>query len=198
MSLSAESAPTKSTRLLGFAGVLAGVVLLFVFVVPLDQASNPYRLILFNAFVIALVVGLYRQQSGVSSIFGVAAALVVLANGSYLTLTVLRLIQVNPFGSNFGFIEFGVGLMMWLAAALLGAAALTMRVTSRWGAIFLVVGSLLAVTGMGRLGLTGTGRDTIFGPLSQIGIILHGCGWILLGAELALRGRAPGASETPA
>ena len=34
------------------------------------------------------------------------------------------------------------------------------------------------------------GGDSIFGPLSQIGLFLHGVGWILLGAELALRSPA--------
>lgn len=186
---SAAPIPTVSERTLGVAGVLAGLVLLAPFVITFEQAWFAPHIILFNAFVIALAVGLYRRQAATSPRLALAAsALVVAANGWYLAMTVLGMADVNPFGTQFGYIAFLAGIALWGSTAAYGAASLVTGAFSRWGPICLVIGSVLAGLGMSRLGLAT--EDSIFVPLSQVGIVMHGVGWILLGAELALRAPA--------
>lgn len=183
---SASSMPTTSARALGIAGVLAGLVLVAPFVITFEQAWFAPHIVAFNAFVIALVVGLHRRQAAGSPGLALAAgAAVIVANAWYLAMTVLSMADVNPFGAQFGNVYFVAGIVVWVSAAAYGGASLVIGAFSRWGPIFLAIGSVLAGLGMGRLGLA-TG-DSILVPLSQIGIAMHGMGWILLGAELALR-----------
>ena len=188
---SAASVPTTLARALGIAGVLAGVVLVIPYFVTIDDVWFPPRIILFNAFVIAVAVGLYRRQAAASPRLALAAtAVVILANGWYLGNVMLGVADINLFGNAVGLVMSLSGLALWAAAALYGGASLVIGAFSRWGPILLLIGSPLAMTGIDRLGLVG--GDSIFGPLSQIGLVLHGVGWILLGAELALRAPARG------
>jgi hypothetical protein len=183
---SAAAVPSTSARAFGIAGVLAGIVLVVPYVISLEQGWYPPRIILFNAFVIALAVGLHHRQGAASPRLAAAASvLVIIANAWYLAMIALGMADLNPFGTQFGFLMFLAGLLLWGTAAAYGAAALAIGAFSRWGPMLLVIGSLLALTGIDRLGLAS--GDSIFGPLSQIGAVLHGFGWILLGAELALR-----------
>jgi hypothetical protein len=192
---SAAPMPTFSSRALGIAGILAGAVLLAPFVIAFEDGWFAPHIILFNAFVIALAVGMHRRQATTSPGLAVTAtAAVVLANAWYLAMTALSMADVNPFGTQFGSIYFLASIALWGSAVAYGAASLVIGAFWRWGPALLVIGSLLAGLGMGRLGLVA--GDSIFVPLSQVGIVMHGAGWILLGAELALRGsvaRAPSA-----
>ena len=105
---------------------------------------------------------------------------------------------VVPFGpilgADLGLVFFAASLSTWLADAAFGLVALRLGVVSRLGALALAIGSILAVTGMDRLGLTSADGPTIFGPLALAGIALSGIGWILLGLDVAIRRRA---SEAP-
>jgi hypothetical protein len=65
---------------------------------------------------------------------------------------------------------------------------LRLGVVSRWGAGALAIGSLLAILGMDRLGLTSASDITVFGRLGLIGVALNGIGWVLLGFDLVARG----------
>ena len=94
---------------------------------------------------------------------------------------------------DFRLVGFFAGLSMWLADATFGLVTLRIGMVTRWGALALAIGSVLAITGMDRLQLTSEANPTIFGPLSQVGIVLHAIGWILLGLDMATRRRA---SET--
>lgn len=182
---SAAPMPTISSRALGIAGVLAGVVLLAPFVITFEGAWFAPHIILFNAFVIALAVGMHRRQAIASPRLAlVATAAVVVANAWYLAMTALSMTGVYPLGA-FGYIYFLAGIALWVSAVAYGAASLVIGAFWRWGPALLVIGSALAVTGIERLGLVA--GDSIFGPLSQIGLVMHGAGWIVLGAELALR-----------
>lgn len=182
---SAATVPSISARALGIAGVLAGVVLIVPYLVTIDETWFPPRIMLFNAFVIALVMGLHRRQAAASPRLALGAAvLVVLADAWYIGMVMLGLGDANPFGAALGLAWFASAVALWGAAAAYGVASLVIGAFSRWGPILLVVGSVLTATGIDRLGLA-TG-DSIFGPLSQIGGVLHGLGWIWLGAELAL------------
>jgi hypothetical protein len=192
---SAAPLPTISSRALGIAGILAGAVLLAPFVVTFEDGWFAPHIILFNAFVIALAVGMHRRQAAPSPGLAIGAtAAVVIASGWYLAMTVLSMADVNPFGTQFGYLSFLAGLALWGTSAAYGAASLVIGAFSRWGAGMLLIGSVLAVTGMDRLGLVN--GESIFVALSQVGIVLHGAGWILLGAELAFR--APRLVRTPA
>lgn len=117
--------------------------------------------------------------------------LVILANAWYLGNVMLGVGDINLFGTAIGLVMPISGVGLWAAAAFYGAASLGIGAFSRWGPILLVIGSVLAATGIDRLGLVG--GDSIFGPLSQVGGVMHGLGWIVLGAELALRAPARGA-----
>jgi hypothetical protein len=65
--------------------------------------------------------------------------------------------------------------------------ALRLGVVSRWAALALAVGSLLALGGMGGLGLTAGPFGAIVERLALVGIALNGLGWIALGIEVAVR-----------
>lgn len=182
---SATTVPSFSARALGIAGVLAGLVLIVPYLVTIDETWFPPRILVFNAFVIALVVGLHRRQAASSPRLALAAgALVILANAWYIGMVMLGVGDVNPFGGALGLVWLVSGLALWGAAAAYGAASLAIGAFSHWGPILLVIGSALTATGIDRLGLAGS--DSVFGPLSQIGGVMHGLGWIVMGSELAL------------
>ncbi|MCA1587253.1 MAG: hypothetical protein LC744_00800 [Chloroflexi bacterium] len=65
------------------------------------------------------------------------------------------------------------------------------RGVSHLGGLALAVGSLLAIIGIHRLGLTSADNPTILGTLAVAGVGLNGIGWILLGVDVATRRRAP-------
>lgn len=185
---SASAAPSVSARALGAIGVIAGVILVAPYLVALDQGWYPARNIAFVGFVMALVIGLYPRLAAASPrLARGASVLALLGYGWYLIWIVLSLGRPYPGAGEFGFIGFLAGMALWLAAAGYGAAALRIGAFSRLGPILLVVGSLLTATGIDRLGLVHGDFGGIFGPLSQVGGVLHGCAWIVLGAELALR-----------
>ena len=78
----------------------------------------------------------------------------------------------------------------WLADAAFGFVALRLGAVTRWGALALGVGSLLAILGIGQLELTSPENPTFFGPIALTGVALNGVAWILLGLDLVLDGRA--------
>jgi hypothetical protein len=109
---------------------------------------------------------------------------VILANAWYLGMVMLGVGDVNPFGAGLGLVWLVSGISLWAAAAVYGAASLAIGAFRRFGPALLLIGSVLAVTGIDRFGLAGA--DSIFGPLSQVGGVMHGLGWIVMGVELAL------------
>jgi hypothetical protein len=62
---------------------------------------------------------------------------------------------------------------------------------SRVGALAVAAGSLLALTGIDRLGLVSESAPTIFNTLSQVGLVAMAAGWIVLGLDVALRRPTP-------
>jgi hypothetical protein len=191
---SAATIPTFSARALGIAGVLAGVVLIVPFVITIEPAWYPPRVVLFNALVIALALGLHRRQAAASPRVAIAiTALVVAANLFNLVLAVFTWTGVNPIAGWFGYVSFLPGVVLWGAAAIYGAGSLAIGAFSRWGPILLVIGSLVGMTGLDRLGLTHGQFGAFFDAAAQVGLGLVGIGWIVLGAELALRASRRGA-----
>ncbi len=189
---------TASARLLGVAGILGGVVLLAAFVIEIPPALNDARLVSFSLGAIAVVVALYRRRTaGSRTLFRVASIAAVVANAWHLSMVVLSIGRASPFAGDFGLVSFYAALAMWLADAAFGAAALRSGVASRWGPLALAIGSVLAIAGMGRLGLTSPTNPTIFGPVALTGVALNGLGWILLGLDIASGGRLVVPSAMP-
>jgi len=196
MTPSFAAPPSATTRLLGLAGILGGAVLLAAFVIGIPPNLNDARLVVFNLGAIAVIVALHRGEVADSrTLFRVASIAAVVANAWHLSMVILSIGRDSPFAGDFGLLYFYAALGMWLADAAFGAAAFRSGAASRWGPLALAIGSLLAIAGMGRLGLTSPTNPTIFGPVALTGVALNGLGWILLGLHLASGGRlvVPGA-----
>lgn len=185
-------APSRSiaNRILGLAGILGGAILLAAFVIEISPDLNTVRLVLFHVGAIAIVLAVHRRQVAESPTLARTVAIAaVLVNAWNLSWLVLSTGRENPFAGDFGLIYFYAGLALWLTDAAFGAVALRLRAVSRWGALALLVGSLLAITGMDRLGLTSSASPTIFSPLGLTGVALNGLAWIILGVDIATHGR---------
>ena len=176
--------------MLGLAGILGGAVLLAAFVIEIPPDLNDARLVIFNLGAIAVVVALHRRRVAVPRpLSRVASTAAVVANAWHMSMVVLSMGRANPFHGDFGLVFFYAALAMWLADAAFGAAVLWSGVASRWGALALTSGSVLAIAGMDRLGLTSVANPTIFGPVALTGVALNGLGWIVLGLDIASGGR---------
>jgi hypothetical protein len=183
----ATTSPSTASRVLGLAGVLGGAVLLAAFLFEVSPELNVVRLYLFLIGAMAIVIGVHRRQASVAppvALLGAVPAL--LANGWYIAMMILATGRQHPFAGDFGLVFFAAGVAMHVTDAAFGLVTLRLGMVTRWGALALAIGSLLAFTGIDRLGLT----STIFGPLSQVGIVLTGIGWILLGLDVATRRRS--------
>jgi hypothetical protein len=187
----ATTSPSTASRVLGLVGILGGAVLLAAFLFEISPELNAVRIYLFLIGAMAIVIGVHRRQTSVAPTVALLGAFpAVLANAWYLAMMVLANGRPQPFAGDFGLVFFAAGVAMWLADAWFGVVTFRLGVVTRWGALALAIGSLLAGTGIDRLGLT----STIFGPLSQVGIVLGGIGWILLGLDVATR-RRPAATR---
>jgi hypothetical protein len=188
---SLATSPTISSRMVGLAGILGGVVLLAAFVIDIAPGLNNLRLVLFNVGAMAVVIGVYRRQAPAArTTASLGAVTAFLANAWCLAMVVLAMGRPHPFAGDFGLVYFAAGVALWLTDAWFGFVTLRLGSVTRWGAVVLAIGSILALTGMDRLELTSPANPTIFGPLSLVGIALNGIGWILLGLDVATRGRA--------
>ena len=182
----ATAPPSTASRLLGLVGILGGAVLLAAFLVDISPELNAVRIYLFLVGAIAIVIGVHRRQAPVAPGLALLGAVpAVLANAWYIAMMVLATGRLHPFAGDFGLVFFAAAVAMSLTDAAFGLVTLRLGVVSRWGALALAIGSMLAVTGIDRLELT----STIFGPLSQVGLVLTGIGWILLGLDVATRRR---------
>lgn len=197
----ATTPPSTFSRVLGLVGILGGAVLIAAFIpnvlpnVPWGADLFNLRLALFNAGAMAIVIGVHRRQASVAptvALLGTVPAL--LANAWHLVMIVRVVAQPGPPGvGNYGPIYMAAIAVMWLADAWFGLVALRLGVVSRWGAIALAIGSVLAFTPWDHLELTRDANPAIFVPLGLAGVALNGIGWILLGLDVATRRRA---SET--
>ena len=182
----ATTSPSTASRALGLAGILGGAVLLAAFLFEISPELNAVRIYLFLIGAMAIVIGVHRRQASVATTVALLGAVpALLANAWYLAMMVLATDRPQPFAGDFGLVFFAAAVAMHLTDAAFGLVTLRLGVVTRWGALALAIGSVLAFTGIDRLGLT----STIFGPLSQVGIVLTGIGWILLGWDVATRRR---------
>jgi hypothetical protein len=188
---SLATSPSIASRALGLAGILGGGLLLAAFVVEIDPNLNNVRLVLFNVGAIAIVIAVHRRQASVAPKLALLAAVpALLANAWYLAMVLLPVSPLRPFAGDDGLVGFAGGVAMWLTDAAFGLVTLRLGVVTRWGALALAIGSVLAFTGMDRLELSPRDNPTIFGPLALAGIALNGIGWVFLGLDVATRRRA--------
>jgi hypothetical protein len=184
-------APSNANRVLGLIGILGGVVLLAAFLGEIAPGLNVLRIVLFNLGAMAIVAAVHRRQaSAAPSLALLGAVPAFLANAWYLAMVVLAIGRPHPFAGDFGLVFFVAAVAMWLADSAFALVTLRLGIVTRWGALALAIGSVLAVTGIDRLALTSSDNPTIFGPLALAGIALNGIGWILLGIDIATHGRA--------
>ena len=189
---SLSAAPPIPTRALGMAGILAGAVVLVAFVIDLPQELFPPRIVVMILGSIALILAVHRRQAASGPTLALIGAVpALLANASYLVLIVLSMTgNGRIFAGTYGLALFWVAVALWLSIAAFGAVTIRIGAVSRLGATVLTLGALLTLTGIDRLGLVSESTPTIFNTLSQVGIVLLGTGWILLGIDIATR-RAP-------
>jgi hypothetical protein len=181
---SLTTAPSMTSRILGLAGIAAGLAILIGYVVDLPSGVFRDRLIVFAVGVMAVGIGVHRRQSLPAPMPSLVATGVLLGASAFFVLTVIYFSPPIPAA-----LWSTVGL--WLASAAFGGAAAVIGAVSRIGALAVAVGSLLALTGIDRLGLVSESAPTIFNTLSQVGIVAMAAGWIVLGLDVALRRVTP-------
>lgn len=180
MAHSLTSAPPLTSRVLGVAGIVAGLVILLVYVIELPSGLFPARLAVFAIGVTAIGIGVHRRQAGRVPAASLAATIALVAATVFFLVTVLGLPPGN-------ILVFWSGLFLWVASAAFGAASVLIGAVSRIGAWGVAAGSLLTLTGIDRLGLVSESSPTVFNTLSQVGIVTMALGWIVLGLDVALR-----------
>ena len=187
--------PTHTMRILGLLGILAGLQILSAWVPNLPWTHELFnlRLVVFNIGVIAIVVAVHRRQARVAHDLSLAAAIpAVTANAWYLVMIVLsigRPIYPEP-DPGFRQIFFYAALALWLADSAFGFVALRIGVVARPAALAVALGSLMALAGLGGLGLVTGPFAALVAPMSLAGIAILGIGWVLLGLDVA-RHRRP-------
>jgi hypothetical protein len=192
--------PSATTRLLGLAGILGGLLLVAAFLpnLPWTWEVTTLRLVVFNAGAIAIALAIHRRQASVAPRASLAVAgAVILANAWYLAMVVLSIERPQPPEADpeFRLVWFFAGAAMWWADAAFGFVAWRLRTVTRWGALALAIGSVLALLGMDRLELVRGELAWLFTPVALLGIALNGVGWILLGIDVAFRRRAPASTR---
>ena len=180
MAHSLASSPSMTSRILGFAGIAAGLAILVAFVIDLPSGVFRDRLVVFSVGVMAIGIGVHRRQAMRAPMLSLAAVGALLAATAFFLVTVIFFAPPNP-------AVFWSGVALWLASAAFGAVAGSIGAVSRIGAWAVAAGSLLALTGIDRLGLVSESAPTIFNTLSQVGLVAMAAGWIVLGLDVALR-----------
>jgi hypothetical protein len=179
-------------RILGLLGILGGLVLIAAFIPNLPWGDSLFglRLLLFNAGAIAIVFAVHRRQAEISRGISLAAAApAILANAWYLVMVILSIGRPRFPEPDPGFrpIFFYAAIALWLTDAAFGLVAARIGAVSRWAALALGIGSLLALTGVSGLGFTTGPYAAIVEPFSLVGIGLVGISWVLLGIDVATR-----------
>lgn len=193
---SLSAPPTVTSRVLGVLGIAGGGLLLAAFIpdIPWGDDGFNLRLVLFNIGAIAIVVAVHRRQAPAARRLSYVGAIpAIAANAWYLMMILLavgRPVFPEP-DPEFRLVFFWAGVALWLSDALFGIVALRIGVVTRWGALALTVGALLAGLGMDRLGLATGPLASIYVPVALSGVFLVGVGWIWLGLDVATRRRRP-------
>lgn len=184
MAHSLSPVPSTASRVLGAAGIIAGLAILVAFVVDLPSGVSRDRLIVFGIGVIAIGIGVHRRGAWrAPAASSAATGLLVGVVSIFLIATVTEAPAIAAFWSQ---------VALWLGSAAFGAVAALIGAVSRIGAWAVAIGSLVTLTGIDRLGLVSEAAPTMFNTLSQAGIVAMAVGWIVLGVDVAVRRAIPG------
>jgi hypothetical protein len=176
--------PSITTRLLGAAGIVAGLAILAAFLIDLPSGLFRDRLLVFSIGVSAIAIGVHSRQSARAPGMSLVLTTALVAANVFFLISVLFLQPPNP-------AALWAGLALWLVSALFGAGSALLGAVNRVGGWAVAVGSLLTITGIDRLGLVSEASPTVFNTASQVGIAVMAVGWIVLGLDVALRRVAP-------
>jgi hypothetical protein len=193
MTIEIASRADGTDRALGVAGIIAGTVLLLGFlglVVEPPPGTHDVKLVIYCLGAAAVAIGVHRRQASIAPAVVIAVTVaVVLANLWYVVRVLLPYGPWHPFVNDGGAAWLVTAVALWTADAAFGLACAWLANITRFGAMALAIGSVLAMTGMNQLGLTSAADPTIFTPLSLIGIGLNGVGLILIGLDVMTGGR---------
>jgi hypothetical protein len=187
------TSPSRSVdRVLGILGIIGGVALLLAYVVEIPANLAVSRLALFFTGSIAVTIALARRADLADRRTIVVASVAVALNVASIAMVVLSIGRDHPFGGDFGLLWFWIAFATWLADAAVGLLAWRRHTTPTIAAVVLAIGSVLAILGMDRLGLSSAADITVFGRLGLLGVALNGLGWVLVGLDLVLGPRTRG------
>lgn len=191
MAHSMTVAPTPVTRLLGLVGLLGGASLLAAFVVDIPNDANYIRLFVFGIGGLTVVTAIHLRQRQRSPGLALVGAIPALVFGTWMFVMELLVIGREPpvFGGTFGWVFFWASIASWLGYAWFGVVTFLLHQVTRIGAAALVVGSLLGILGIDRLGLASSTEPTIWNTVALTGVFLHGLAWVILGLDVAFRRR---------
>jgi len=187
---SLERPPSPATRMLAFAGILGGVVLVAAFVIDVAPDLNHVRIVLFNLGGIAIAAALYRRIAAIARRLALAlTVVVVVANAWFIAMEFLSIGRpLPPQGDpEFRLIAFYASVLLWLADAAFGVAIWRTGAAARWIGVLLAVASVLALTGNDRFELVRGEWAWLFVPVALIGVGVSGLAWIALGIDVATR-----------
>ena len=197
--------PTGAMRLLGIAGLVGGLLILWAFVGDIgEEPANTIRLTVFYLGSAAIALALHSRlaASRPRLAFAVTAAVVFTSLWNVLWI-LLSAGLTHPFGGTFGMIGFASVHLGWFSAAAFGAAVLWVptvwagmgrsQVTvTRMAGLALLIGSIATNAGDDRLGLVNSDAyGALWRPIALTGLFLNGAGWVLLGTVLLLGKRGP-------
>lgn len=180
MAHSLTSAPSLTSRVLGIAGVVAGVVILAAYVVKLSPDLFLSRVVVFTIGTVLIAFGVHRRQAARAQTLSLVATVAFAATSSFYLIAVVFLAPANA-------AAFWSGVALWLVSAAFGATTAWIGSVSRIGASAIAIGSLLALSGIDWIGLVSEASPTIFNTLSQVGIVTLALGWIVLGLDVGWR-----------
>ena len=197
--------PTRSMRLLGLVGMAGGVVLLWAFISlnPFsDRSVNSVRLAMFWLGGAAIALALHGRLAAATPRLAAFVTAGVLVGGVWNLVWIgLATAQENPYADAFGGIGIVGAMVAWIVQAVYGAVLLYLagvtpgmtnhlRAVTRIASLALLLGGPLAFLGINDSELANwDDYGFIFTRLGQIGLILTGAGWIMLGALLVFAGR---------
>ena len=177
MAHSMPTAPPIEARVLGIAGMVGGAILLTLFVVDLPSGPTALFIAVFNFGALAIVIAMLRRGAMSGPIPALVGAALIAVSAWHAVMAMANIHRG---------VLFAPDLALWLTA-LFGAIMLRHPGITRWAAATLAIGCVVVVTGTDRLGLVSAMSPTLFDTLSQVGIVMVGVGWVVMGIDVAMR-----------